>query len=200
MLGHDGRFTILLLGSDARPSHPGTRTDTIIIASVDPVTGRAAAVSIPRDTVSFPLSTHRRFPMKINALYAQLARTTRDPGGQLRAIIGRALGIEIDAYAIVGFKGFRKLVDRVGGLDVYVRRSFYDRTYWVTRHKRGWGLKAGRHHLTGKNALIFARSRHADSDYARAARQQQLVAAAVGKVRARGSTWSRRCCWPPVGW
>lgn len=186
ILGRDGRFTILLLGSDARPSHPGIRTDSIMIASVDPLTGRAAIASIPRDMAYFPLSSTRRFPQKINALYQVLARSSRNPGGKLRAIVGRALGVEIDAYAIIGFAGFRKLIGNVRGLDVYVAKSFYDRTYSIRRGRYGFGLKRGWHHLVGLKALAFARTRHADSDYARARRQQQLVAAAIGKVNARG--------------
>jgi LCP family protein required for cell wall assembly len=186
ILGNDGRFTILLLGSDSRPSHPGLRTDAIIIASVDPVTGRAAAFSIPRDTVNFPLSSTRRFSGKLNALYQELAKTSKTPGTQLRKIIGSALGIEIDAYALMGFPGFRKLVDNVHGLDVYVARTFYDRTYSISRGRYGFGLKQGWHHLIDLRALAFARTRHADSDYERARRQQQLIIAAVGKVRSRG--------------
>lgn len=186
VLGADGRFTLLLLGSDARPSHSGLRTDTIMVASVDPVTGKAAAFSIPRDTVNFPLSSRTVFPQKINALYSVLAKKSSNPGGQLRAIIGRALGIEIDAYVLIGFKGVRKLIDRIGGVTVTVAKTFYDPTYWVTPRHRGWGLKKGVHHLGGTSALIFARTRHGDSDYARARRQQQLVMAAEKKVEARG--------------
>ena len=186
ILGRDGRFTILLLGSDARPSHPGIRTDTIIIASVDPVTRRASAVSIPRDTVNFPLSGGRTYRGKINALYQALAHTTRSPGTALRKIVGAALGIEIDAYVVVGFDGFRKLVNNVRGLDVYVARAFYDPTYSIRRGRLGFGLSRGWHHLIDLRALAFARTRHADSDYARARRQQQLIVSAVGKVRSRG--------------
>jgi LCP family protein required for cell wall assembly len=186
ILGRDGRFTILLLGSDSRPSHPGIRTDTIVVASVDPVTRRAAAVSIPRDTVNFPLSGGRTYRGKINALYQALGHTTRSPGTALRKIVGSALGIEIDAYVVVGFDGFRKLVNNVRGLDVYVARSFYDSTYSIRRGHRGFGLTRGWHHLVDLRALAFARTRHADSDYARARRQQQLIVAAVGKVRSRG--------------
>ena len=184
VLGLDGRFTILLLGSDARPSEPGLRTDAILVASVDPVTRRAAVFSIPRDTINFPLSATRRYPGKINALYQSLSKTTKTPGTALRKIIGSALGIEIDAFAMVGFAGFRKLVNNVGGLDVTVTRAFYDRTYSIRRGQRGFGLTRGRHHLRDLRALAFARTRHADSDYARSRRQQQLIVNAIQKVRA----------------
>ncbi|HTC86323.1 MAG TPA: LCP family protein [Candidatus Acidoferrum sp.] len=186
ILGTDGRFTILLLGSDSRPSHPGIRTDTIMIVSVDPKTGKAAAVSIPRDTVNFPLSSTRRFGGKINAMYAYLARSSRTPGTSMRMIVGRALGIEIDAYALVGFDAFRKLVNNVGGVRVYVAKTFYDPTYSIKKGHRGWGLKKGWHTLRDLQALAFARTRHADSDYARARRQQQLVVAAVSTVKSHG--------------
>ena len=190
-LGHDGRFTTLLLGSDARLGRLAGRTDAIIVASVDPVTGKAAAFSIPRDMVNFPLPGGRRYTGKINALYLTLAHSpTRsirtNPGGALRRIVGAALGIEIDAYALLGFTGFRKLVNNVGGLDVYVARTFRDPTYSLRRGQHGITFTRGWHHLRDLVALAFARTRHGDNDYARARRQQQLVAAAVGKVETRG--------------
>jgi LCP family protein required for cell wall assembly len=195
-LGHDGRFTTLLLGSDARLGRLAGRTDAIIVASVDPATGKAAAFSIPRDMVNFPLPGGRRYTGKINALYLTLAHSPtlsirRNPGAALRRIIGAALGIEIDAYALLGFTGFRKLVNNVGGLDVYVSRAVRDRTYCIYRPTaahpcRGIYFGVGWHHLRDLVALAFARTRHGDNDYARARRQQQLVASAVGKVEARG--------------
>jgi LCP family protein required for cell wall assembly len=195
-LGHDGRFTTLLLGSDARAGGLAGRTDAIIVASVDPATGKAAAFSIPRDMVNFPLPGGRRYTGKINALYLTLAHSPtlsirRNPGAALRRIIGAALGIEIDAYALLGFTGFRKLVNAVGGLDVYVSRAIRDRTYCIYRPTaahpcRGIYFGVGWHHLRDLVALAFARTRHGDNDYARARRQQQLVAAAVGKVETRG--------------
>ncbi len=184
ILGKDGRFTVLLLGADARGTGLGGRTDAMMVASVDPLTRKAAIVSIPRDIVQFPISATRRFAGKVNALYQSLPAATR--GTTLRGIVGRALGIEIDAYVIVGFTAFRRLVAKVGGLDVTLAKRYYDPYYWVNRHRKGWGLSAGRHHLSSFNALIFARSRKGDNDYGRARRQQQLVMSAVTKVRTLG--------------
>jgi polyisoprenyl-teichoic acid--peptidoglycan teichoic acid transferase len=186
LLGKDGRFTILLLGGDARGARAvGGRTDAMLVASVNPATGRAAIFSIPRDTVNFPLSAKRRYPGKINAIYPYLSRSTKTPGTALRKIVGSAFGIEIDAYALVGFVGFRRLVNNIGGLDVYVAKAFFDRTYSMRRGQRGVKFPAGWNHVVNLRALAFARSRHADSDYARARRQQQLIVAAVQKVRSR---------------
>jgi LCP family protein required for cell wall assembly len=191
LLGRDGRFTVLLLGSDARPGLSGLRTDAILVASVDPVTGKAAVVSIPRDTAYFPLSPLRtgKFAGKINGLYSwiKLHYPARNPGTELRKIIGKGLGVEIDAYAILGFEAFRKLVNNVGGLDVLVATRVCDYTYWMSRTVQGVCFPKGWNHVRDLRALAFARIRHTPGgDYARAGRQQQLIKAAVGKVRARG--------------
>ena len=82
LLGTDGRLTVLLLGSDYRPAHPGNRTDAIMVVSVDPTTGKTAAFSVPRDTCGFPLPSGGRFGNKINALYQYLL--SRTSGGRER--------------------------------------------------------------------------------------------------------------------
>jgi LCP family protein required for cell wall assembly len=194
LLGRDGRFTILLLGSDARPSLSGLRTDAILIASVDPVTGKASIASIPRDTAYFPLAPLRtgKFSGRINALYSWIQRyyPRRNPGTELRKIIGQALGIEIDAYALLGFDGFRRLVNTVGGLDIYLAQKVCDWSYWITATHRGVCFNAGwNRRLKDLRALAFARIRHTPGgDYARSRRQQQLITAATQKVRALGLT------------
>src|SRR4051794_33682328 len=73
LLGTDGRLTVLLLGSDYRPAHPGNRTDAIMVVSTDPTTGRTAGFSVPRDTIDFPLPKSGVYHAKINALYQHLA-------------------------------------------------------------------------------------------------------------------------------
>jgi LCP family protein required for cell wall assembly len=191
LLGGDGRFTVLLLGSDARPSIGGLRTDAILIASVDPVTGKAAIASIPRDTAYFPMAPLRSgtFSGRINALYSWI-RTNYpklNPGTELRLIIGRALGIEIDAYAMLGFEGFRKSVNNVGGLRIYVPTKLHDPVYSMRAGQHGVTFNVGWQTLLDLRALAYARIRHlAGGDYNRARRQQQLIAAAVETVRGRG--------------
>jgi LCP family protein required for cell wall assembly len=186
LLGKDGRFTILLLGSDYRPAHPGNRTDAIMVVSLDPVTGDSAAFSIPRDTAGFPLPRGGVFNGKINGLYQHLLATTRDGGAAMKAAVAKAFGIEIDWLAFIGFAGLRNLVDAVGGVNVTLDRAYYDAYYWVNSHQQGWGLPAGTSHLNGTQALIFARSRKGDNDFERARRQQLLVMAALAKVRTLG--------------
>lgn len=186
VLGTDGRLTVLLLGSDYRPAHPGNRTDAIMVVSVDPTTSRAAGFSVPRDTSGFPLGSGSYGP-KINALYGHLQSKTGNGGRAMREAFATAFDIEIDGYVFIGFTGVKQLVGAVGGVDVKLDKPYYDPYYWVTSRKRGWGLPAGTSHLGPNDALIFARSRKGDNDFGRARRQQILVLAALDKVRARGA-------------
>jgi LCP family protein required for cell wall assembly len=188
VLGTDGRFTVLLLGSDYRPAHPGNRTDTIMVVSVDSSTGSVAAASIPRDTANFPLPGGGVYRAKVNGLYQSLlGRLGRQAAGvEIKRAIGTAIGVEIDSYALVGFAGVQRLVDAVGGVDVVLARTVHDPDYWVTSTRRGVTFPKGRNHLTGARALIFARTRKGDNDFERARRQQLLVAAALTAVRERG--------------
>ena len=186
LLGTDGRLTVLLLGSDYRPAHPGNRTDAIMVVSVDPTTEKAAGFSIPRDTSGFPLDNGRKYGAKVNGLYAHLQSTTGNGGLALSKAVSKAFDIEIDGYVFIGFNGVKALVAAVGGVDVTLDKPYYDAHYWVNAHHQGWGLPAGRSHLGPADALIFARSRKGDSDFGRARRQQQLVMAALTKVRSQG--------------
>lgn len=185
LLGTDGRLTVLLLGSDYRPAHPGNRTDAIIVVSVDPTTGEAAGFSVPRDTSGFPVGGARYAP-KVNGLYAHLQSRTGDGGLAMRQAFASAFDIEIDGYVFIGFSGVKQLVSAVGGVDVTLDKPYYDPYYWVSARRQGWGLRAGTSHLGPDDALIFARSRKGDNDFGRARRQQILVLAALDKVRSRG--------------
>jgi LCP family protein required for cell wall assembly len=190
ILGPDGRFTILLLGSDARAGGLVSRTDAILVASVDPVTGRAAVFSIPRDTVNFPLSARSKFAGKINALYPYLKKKygIARAGTVMRNIVGNALRIQIDAYALIGFTGFRRLVNNIGGVRICVARTLRDPKYTFLRNGRRVRITFYRGCRTYRDqeALAYARIRYVDNDYARSRRQQQLVVAAIQKVQSRG--------------
>ncbi len=186
VLGTDGRFTVLLLGSDYRPAHPGNRTDAIMVVSVDPASGKSAAFSIPRDTLNFPLPSGGVFGAKVNALYQHLLSTTTNGNRAMKRAIAKAFDIEVDGFVFIGFEGVRRLVDAVGGVTVVLEKAYYDPYYWVNSKTQGWGLPAGANWLDGKTALIFSRSRKGDNDFNRTRRQQLLVMAALDKVREKG--------------
>ena len=69
-LGKDGRLTVLLMGSDWRPTAGGERLDVLMVATIDPITGKAAVVSIPRDVSGIPLAGGGNSgAMKVNSIY-----------------------------------------------------------------------------------------------------------------------------------
>jgi hypothetical protein len=86
-----------------------------------------------------------------------------------------------------------KLVDAVGGVDIIVKKGFYDETYdglgVNPKGVRGWGVEAGPQHFDGGEALAYARVRKAagESDFTRAARQQEVIVALRERVMADGS-------------
>lgn len=185
-LGTDGRYTVLLLGSDYRPAHPGNRTDAIMVVSVDPTTGASAAFSVPRDTTGFPLPNGKPFNEKVNGMYQYLLSTNKDGTKAMETAISKAFNIEVDGTVFIGFAGVKQLVDAVGGIDVTLKNAYYDPVYWVNSHHQGWGLPAGTSHINGTTALIMARSRHGDNDFNRTRRQQIMVMSALTKVRKLG--------------
>jgi LCP family protein required for cell wall assembly len=132
---------------------------------------------------------------KLNSLLAYADARPKDfPGGGMHALedaIGALLGIQIHYYASVDFRGFIKVVDAVGGVDVTVARGFDDPTYdaYGVGTTRGYAITPGKHHLDGANALAYARSRKAlgESDFTRQARQQQILVALRDQATRGGS-------------
>ena len=184
-----GRLNVLLIGSDRRPGEGSWNTDTLIVASVDPVTGQVAMFSLPRDTVGIPLpdvparsvfgSTWNR---KINALFQQArARPDLFPGGKksgyqaLKDTLGSLYGLKIPYYVEVDFAGFEKVVDALGGVVVNVQLPVVDDNYPGDEGKLRVYIPTGVQHMTGAQALVYARSRHGSSDFDRAARQQRVI-------------------------
>ncbi len=194
--GRERRINVLLVGIDATPRRPATLTDTMIVASVDPVGKSVTMVSLPRDLINVPLGNGDVFGPKLNGLMGYAERHPEEfPQGPMRALqdaAGALLGIRIHHYVKIDFTGFVKLVDAVGGVDVNVKHGFRDPGYsgrGIPDGKRGWGVEAGLQHFVGWEALAYARARKADgeSDFTRAARQQQIVVALRNKILQGGS-------------
>jgi polyisoprenyl-teichoic acid--peptidoglycan teichoic acid transferase len=190
----DGRLDILLVGGDAGPGRWSLRTDTMILLSVDAATGKAAMFGIPRNLRNVPLPEGpagafplcRCFPDILNGLYVYAgAHPEWFPGGEQRGYVAlqdavsEMTGLQLDGMLVVTLNGFVKLVDALGGLDIYTPYSLYDASYPHEdgRHHEVIWIPAGQHHFDGHTALAFARSRHQDTDYDRMWRQQLTLKA-----------------------
>ena len=158
-----GRLNVLLLGADAGPGRGGMRTDTMIVATIGP--SRAA-----RPCSRCPATCRRCrcrggrdvFAQPLNGLYEwATAHPERFVGGKdpgptaMKQTIGQLVGLPIDYYVMVDFRGFYGLVDALGGVDVNVPEPVLDR---VSPYEEGgdWvriDLKPGRQHLDRRPGL-----------------------------------------------
>jgi LCP family protein required for cell wall assembly len=188
------RINVLLVGVDAKRDRTTTLTDTMMVASLDPVGRSVSLLSVPRDLIDTPLGNGDSYGPKLNSLLGYGDRNPDQfPRGGMRALedaIGALLGIPIHYYAKLDFGGFMTMVDAVGGVDVTVAKGFEDPGYdGVGFGSRGYSITAGEHHLDGPNALAYARSRKGagESDFTRAARQQQILVAMRDQVSQGGS-------------
>lgn len=178
---------VLIVGVDTRPADDdvsGSRSDTIVVARVDPTTQQIRLLSIPRDL--WIDSTNSR----INALF--------DPADPSRLVdaISSDLGIDINHYVAVDFEAFKTLVDLAGGVAVPFDTPVRDDNTGLLIDT------AGCHVLDGDQALAYVRSRHYEvwdeangkwvqdptSDIGRMARQQDFIARAYAAVLA--DEWS----------
>ena len=176
----DRRFlNILLLGLDQRDDERGvpTRSDSMIVVSIDQANKRAAMISLPRDMwVQIPGYADNR----INVANF-LGDAYKYPGGGpalAKKTVEANFGLKIDYYARINFRGFEKVVDTLGGIDVNVEQPIIDNEYPTEDYgfMRVY-IPAGRQHMNGTVALQYARSRHSENDFGRAHRQQVVLMA-----------------------
>jgi len=167
-----GTVNVLVLGSDTRPGFYGSRTDTIMIISLDRAGGKVSMISIPRDLYVYIPG------WKVNRI-----NTTDQHGGpELVAMtILYNLGIEIHYWVRVSFNGFITAVNTLGGLDIDVPETIYDECDEVAVH-----YEQGMNHMDGYTALCYARVRKSSDDFARIKRQQQVTKAIFDKILSVG--------------
>lgn len=186
--GVDRRVTILFIGVDNTHGVDRGLTDSLIVASFDPQAGTTVMISLPRDTARLPYYGGGIWPSRINSLMqAATRRPDEFPDGPLPTLVNEMsyiVGIPIDYYARIDIGGFTQLIDLVGGVDVDLANEINDPTYQFTPTERGFHLLPGPHHLDGKLATAYARSRHGsgNSDFQRARRQQQILLALRDKA------------------
>lgn len=201
----DGRYNVLLLGGDSGASRAGTRPDTIMLASVNADTGKSVMFGFARDTenINFrPGSTMARLMPEgwncrdqclLNGIYTwamehkdQFPPGTKDPGALATKEAVEALsGLDVHYYVLVDLKGFQRLIDALGGIDVTVKKRT---PIGGGKNERGgknpitgW-IEPGDRHLDGYHALWYARSREGASNVERMARQRCVLTAILHQV------------------
>src|SRR5699024_8551112 len=182
------RINVLLLGADADAERYGTRTDTMMVASIDTATGDSVLVGLPRnmENAQFPEDTElaERYPepmgfdLLLNDIYQAVADnpgelainpTVGDPAADtLKTVIGHNLDLDVEYYAMVDMMGFRDLIDAVGGIEVHIDEP-------IPYGMQGGVLEEGNQLLDGYEALWYGRSRVGSDDYGRMGRQGCLV-------------------------
>ena len=202
----DGRYNILLMGTDSGEDRSGRRPDSMTVLSVDADSGRTVTVSLPRNLQNAPFPSDSPladvYPEGfncgdeciLNALYtdvtnnhAELYPDAADPGAEaMKDAASGVLGIEVQAYAIVEMNGFEQLVDALGGItiDVGGRVPIGGGTDLVTGLPNeifGY-IEPGVQRLDGYHALWYARSREGATDYDRQARQRCVQAAMLKQL------------------
>jgi LCP family protein required for cell wall assembly len=181
-------FTVLLLGSDDDAKFPPDRmnTQSMILVRVDPANKQATMLSIPRDLwVPIPDQGMGKI---------SLAYQTGGTKGSI-AVVESNFKVHVDDYVWIGLNGLVKLIDQLGGVNLFVTNPVMDDFYPMDLNPNGnpydyyrVAVLPGSTHLDGVHALQYVRSRHGDQrgDFARSERQQQLLLA----IKARVKQWN----------
>jgi len=173
---------IALLGIDARPGEGWeARTDSVMLLNITPRTLDVSLLSIPRDVV-IRVPGYGNQPINTVNRIAELEAPGSGPT-LLRASFAESFGVQVDRIVRLDFDAFVELIDAVGGVTIDVPKRIVDYEFPA----RDGGViqiefEPGRQHMDGERALQYARTRHQDTDYERAARQQQVVDAVVRRL------------------
>jgi LCP family protein required for cell wall assembly len=192
----DGRINVLLLGKGGDKHEGGQLTDTLLIASIDPINNGVVMLSVPRDLWVKPDDL---WPMKINAVYNStkeqyLYENPKDKDGAEKAgiaatesVIEDYLGVKINYYAMVDFTAFEEAVNILGGVTVTLPEPYSDPTMKIG--KVYLNLPAGPNELDGGTALGLARSRYGAErgDFDRGENQQLVIMGIKDKVLSTGT-------------
>ncbi len=193
----NGRVNILLLGRGGEGHDGADLTDTIILASIDPVAKDAALVSIPRD-LRVKANNSGAYT-KINSVFSEgkeaaynkstnlnkLSKKDAENAGfnLLESTVEDTLGIPVHYHLMVDFNGFEQAVNNVGGIDFNAPSSVQEQMR-INGQNYFLDVKTGQQHMDGFKALAYARSRHTSprGDFDRSERQRVMITALKDKI------------------
>lgn len=187
-------LNILFLGIVGEGSRGALLTDTIFIIHLNPETKKIAMISIPRDLwVQIPNLAQG---IKVNNLYTLENRGKVFPKATASSLIsqkvGEITGLKIDHTIILELEGFGKLIDVIGGIDIWLEQDIFD-PQLINPHNPSeiFNLAAGWRHLDGDTAIKFVRTRYApEGDFYRIQHQQQIIAALKDKLSKLADIWN----------
>ena len=184
----DGRLNVLILGRGGEENEAPDLTDTMMIASIDLQNQQVSLLSIPRDTWANINGSH----MKINAAFEMGKQAAQAKGMNLQdsenagvktaiTAVRTVAGVPIHRYVLMDYVAFRDVVNALGGVDINAPDAIND--YYAH-----WFFPAGPQHLSGTQALEYARSRHGSprGDFDRTEHQRELLVAMRTKVKSTG--------------
>lgn len=193
-------LNILLLGQDNEVTGDNlARTDTMIIVSINRDTNTVSMLSLPRDLyVYMPGISANGGMNRLNVAYGVGNALGWDGGPffYMRQVILHNLGINVHYYALIDLSGFAELIDTIGGIDISVDCAIQDYQIFGAKVPEGailsdaealqYTLPIGFYHMSGEEALWYARSRGNSDDFDRGRRQQAIIRAAFRAVIAQG--------------
>lgn len=177
-----GTQVVLAVGSDRRAGEKRGRSDTMMLVRIDPADGTVSMLSLPRD-LRVPIPGHGTD--KLNAAYSYggmklLIRTVRE-----------YLGVKVDHFVQVDFRGFQDVVSQLGGVYLPIDGRYLHRNDGSAANNfADIDVKPGYQRLSREKALQFVRFRHVDSDFYRAARQQLFLREVGRQLQARTTDMS----------
>ncbi len=200
-MGGSDRVNVLVMGYGGSGHDGAYLTDSMVVMSLMPQSHHTTLVSVPRDLwVQIPAGSGQYH--KLNAAYEFGSNNNANPaagGNAAAAKISLVTGLDVKYWLTINFQGFRDFINAIGGIDVYVPDAFTAKypanddpnvnPNWIKVH-----FSKGMQHMNGETAIRYSRARYVldnpaeGSDFARSARQQIMIKAALTKVR-QISTW-----------
>ncbi|MCA0294575.1 MAG: LCP family protein [Actinobacteria bacterium] len=202
----NGRINVLLLGGDAGADRTGLRPDSMTVASIDAETGRTVLFSLPRNLqhAPFPADSplHAKYPngyfckvtnladaCMLNGIYTlavqnkKLFPGVKYPGVEAtKGVIEEILGLKINYWAMIDLKGFKQLINAVGGIRLDIGKRVPIGSLHGPKGVYDW-IEPGKNvKLDGFHALWFARSREYSTDYERMIRQKCVLNAMLRQL------------------
>lgn len=166
------KIIVMIMGVDEREGDVG-RSDTLMIATLDPKKKKAALLSIPRDT---RVKIRGHGFDKINAAYAYGGHAlTQDTVEDL-------IGVHMEHHILINIKSFKKIIDAIGGVDINVEKRMYYEDVWDDDGGLLIDLQPGLQHMDGDTAITYVRYRDEEGDIGRIRRQQKFMQAVMDKI------------------